>query len=87
MYIMKSNKTYYDEDIDDSECDEFHGDITEEEIENVVEIFDEDDEPDLQKNEYPDHYYYRTENPEAPPMDELFDESDKKQDYDDEYEK
>jgi len=34
------------------ESEEFHGDITEEEIENVVETFDEDDEPDLQWMNY-----------------------------------
>ena len=65
------------------ESEEFHGDITEEEIENAEEIWPEELE-DYEANEEHDS---RTEYPEAPPMDELFDESDKKPDYDDEYDK
>jgi hypothetical protein len=90
LYMEKENlpdDEYDNEDEVGEESEEFHGDITEEQLERAEEIyFEEEGEAllDLEANEEIEH---RTEYPDAPPMDELFDESDKKPDYDDEHEK
>ena len=76
--------------------DEFHGEITKKDwiqldldSDKYEPNFDEDyyDDWFLNDDEFFKKYEYRTDYPKAPPMDEMFDESDKETDYDDEYEK
>jgi len=95
---MEKDKPHHDEfskdDIDKSEEDEFDGEITKKDLKRAEEldIYAEDNEcldeyHDLDDDEYIKKTTPRTDFPKAPPMDELFDESDEKPDYDDEYEK
>ena len=75
--------------------DEFHGEITKKDLKRAEEldiIYAEDDEcldddHHLDDDECFKKYEYRTDYPKTPPMAEMFEESDKETDYDDEYEK
>ena len=75
--------------------DEFHGEITKKDLKRAEEldiIYAEDDEcldddHELDDDEFFKKYEYRTDYPKTPPMAEMFDDSDKEFDYDNENEK
>lgn len=84
---MKKEELYHDE---------FHGEITKKDLiqldldaDKYEPNLDEDyfDDWFLDDDEFFKKHEYRTDYPKVPPMAEIFDESDKKWDYDNEYEK